>query len=451
MRHEILAEAGTRPIMSLAELVGAFSYALDLTEGQPPGHCVRACWIGSHVGRQLGLSAAERSDLYYTILLKDLGCSSNAARICELYEADDRAFKQGYKTVGTGLAATLRFVVAKTAPSAPFGRRVAAVTNILRNGDKIAQDMILSRCTRGAEIARSLRFCDAVCDGIYRLDEHWDGSGRPGRLKGAAIPRFAQIALLAQIADVFHVHAGRDAAIDEIERRSGSWLDPELCAAFARVAVAPDFWSGLTSSMIDTRLLLLAPASHAVTVDDDYLDDIAAAFGQVIDAKSPYTAGHSTRVAELAARIGEAMGMLPARQRWLYRAALLHDVGKLSVSNAILDKPGSLDEREWEAMRGHAGHTQAILGRIGVLADIAPIAAAHHERLDGTGYPLRLNDQQITRETRIITLCDFYDALTSDRPYRAAMAHDEAMAIMQAEAGKAIDPDCLAALRSIST
>ena len=144
------------------------------------------------------------------------------------------------------------------------------------------------------------------------------------------------------------------------------------------------------------------------------------------------------------------MGMLSTRQRWLYRAALLHDVGKLGVSNTILDKPGSLDEREWEAMRGHASHTQAILGRIKVLADIAPIAAAHHERLDGTGYPLRLEESQISRETRIITVCDFYDALTSDRPYRAAMSRDEALAIMTAESGKAIDPDCLAALRSIS-
>ena len=449
MRHEFLADTAT-PVVSLPELVGAFSYALDLTEGQPAGHCIRSCWIGSHVGRELGLGAPALSDLYFTILLKDLGCSSNAARICELYEADDRAFKQGFKTVGTNLAATLRFVIAKTAPSAPLYKRAAAIGNIFKNGDSIAQEMILSRCTRGADIARSLRFSNAVCDGIYRLDEHWDGSGRPGRLTGKAIPLFAQIALLAQVADVFHTHAGVSAAIDEVSRRAGTWLDPELCAAFARVAAQPRFWSDLASPLLDARLLTMAPTGAAIAVDDDYLDAIAAAFGKVIDAKSPYTAGHSTRVATLASQIGAAMGMLPARQRWLHRAALLHDVGKLSVSNAILDKPGSLDEREWEAMRGHAGHTQAILGRISALADIAPIAAAHHERLDGMGYPLRLDDAQITRETRIITTCDFYDALTSDRPYRAAMSHDEALAIMTAEEGKAIDPDCLAALRSIS-
>jgi HD-GYP domain-containing protein (c-di-GMP phosphodiesterase class II) len=200
--------------------------------------------------------------------------------------------------------------------------------------------------------------------------------------------------------------------------------------------------------MLDTRLLLLAPREAGSLVDDDYMDAIAVAFGQVIDAKSPFTAGHSGRVADMAARIAETMGMLPARRRWLHRAALLHDVGKLGVSNTILDKPASLDEREWGEMRRHAAHTGEILGRIGALADIGPIAAAHHERLDGTGYPLGLSDFQITRETRIITLCDIYDALTSDRPYRAAMSIDEALSLMSREVGKAIDPDCFDALKA---
>lgn len=447
MRNEQFTTRGTTRVSSLAELVGAFSYALDLTEGQPAGHCVRACWIGCHVAAEAGLTQDERADAYYAILLKDLGCSSNAARICELYDADDRAFKRGYKTVGTSLASTLHFVFSRTARAKPFGGRAAAIGNILKNGDSIAQEMILARCTRGSDIARTLGFPEAVCEGIYRLDEHWDGSGRPGRMSGPAIPLIARLALLAQIADVFHSHAGRQAAIDEIARRSGSWLDPELCAAFARVAAREPFWTGLDSSFIDARLLAFAPVTQDIVVDEDYLDRIAAAFGQVIDAKSPYTAGHSTRVGELAAMIGKRMGIGAERSRWLYRAALLHDVGKLGVSNAILDKPASLDEREWEAMRKHAAHTQEILGRIGALTDIAPVAAAHHERLDGAGYPLGLKGAAITLETRIITLCDFYDALTSERPYRGAMSVEESLAIMEAENGKALDGACLAALR----
>ena len=450
MKFEPINEANTTASVRLAEVVRAFSYALDITEGQPAGHCVRACWIGSHIGIAIGLEPGAREDLYYTLLLKDLGCSSNAARICELYEADDRAFKQGYKTVGTSLAATLMFVARKTASAAPLRQRVAAIGNILRNGDSIAQELIVSRCTRGADIARTLRFSEDVAEGIYRLDEHWDGSGRPGRISGNRIPLYARIALLAQVVDVFHSHAGREAAIDEVKRRRGSWFDPELADAFLNVARDPDFWRGLTSPLIDVRLDALGCANCARDVDEDYLDDIAAAFGQVIDAKSPYTAGHSTRVAELARGIGEEMGVPLFRRRWLYRAALLHDIGKLGVSNAILDKPGGLNDEEWESMRSHAAHTNEILGRISVLADIAPVAAAHHERLDGKGYPLALKDQEIGRETRIITVCDFYDALTSDRPYRAAMSRDVALGIMEQSIGTAVDASCFEALRAVT-
>ena len=442
--------AGPKPAsVSLAELVGAFSYALDITEGQPAGHCVRACWIGSHIGRAIGLTPQQLHDFYYTLLLKDLGCSSNAARICELYEADDRAFKQGHKTVGTSLAATLHFVFAKTARGRSLGQRASAIGNILKNGPAIADEMILSRCTRGADIARLLRFSDDVCDGIYRLDEHWDGSGRPGRLSGDKIPLFSRIALLAQIADVFHTHAGRDAAVAEIRRRSGTWLDPELVAAFEGLAENDAFWAGLVSPFLDARLVALAPPETAGTVDDDYLDAIARAFGEVIDAKSPYTAGHSSRVADIASAIADRMDVPASRRRWLYRAALLHDIGKLGVSNTILDKPGKLDEAEWEVMRTHASHTQEILGRVGVLADLAPVAAAHHERLDGKGYPLGLAEYQITRETRIITVCDFYDALTADRPYRGAMPVEDALAIIEEQVGRAIDGDCFEALCAV--
>ena len=449
MNHQPIVGASADQSIDLAEIVGAFSYALDITEGQPAGHAVRCCWIGSHIGKAMALSPQDRDDLYYALLLKDLGCSSNAARICELYQADDRAFKQGYKTVGTGLAATIHFIASRTARTAPLHRRAAAIGHIFKHGDDIAQELIVSRCTRGADIARSLGFDDAVVDGIYHLDEHFDGSGRPGHLRGLAIPLASRIALLAQVVDVFHSHAGRVAAMDEIARRSGSWFDPALVTAFSKVAADPAFWSGLTSPFLDSRLLALAPHEHRRTVDDDYLDAIAAAFGAVIDAKSPFTAGHSIRVAHFAQSIGAEMGVLPARRRWLHRAALLHDVGKLGVSNSILDKPGKLDEREWAEMRDHAVHTQAILGRIGVLADLAPIAAAHHEKLDGTGYPLGLKDEQIRRETRIITVCDFFDALTSDRPYRAAMSRADAMAIIASEVGTAIDGDCYEALRKL--
>ena len=115
------------------------------------------------------------------------------------------------------------------------------------------------------------------------------------------------------------------------------------------------------------------------------------------------------------------MGLSDEERRWLKRAALLHDIGKLGVSNSILDKPGKLDADEWAAMQMHAAYSETILSRIDAFGDLAAIAGAHHERLDGKGYPRGLSGDQIARETRMITTADIFDALTADRPYRAAM------------------------------
>ena len=126
---------------------------------------------------------------------------------------------------------------------------------------------------------------------------------------------------------------------------------------------------------------------------------------------------------------------------------MLHDIGKLGVSNSILDKPGKLDPDEWAAMQMHAAYTETILSRIAAFDDLARIAGAHHERLDGKGYPRGLKSDEIAFETRIITTADIFDALTAERPYRAAMPVSKAFGVMSDMIGTAIDPDCFAALR----
>src|SRR5574343_1203391 len=345
--------------LRLSELISALSHALDITEGQPEGHCGRCCWIGMHIGRRLGLNDDELWNLYYTLLLKDLGCSSNAARICELYLTDDLSFKRDFKTVGDSLPKVLQFVLSHTGLKAPLAERFRSVLNIVRHGDEIATELIATRCQRGAEIARLLRFPETVSEGIYSLDEHFNGKGRPQGLAGEAIPLYARISLLAQVIDVFHASDGRQAALGEIRARRGQWFDPALVDAFELVAQDAAFWMTLASGAVDRAVLALEPAGHAVDLDDDYLDDIATAFGQVVDSKSPYTSGHSVRVALYTDLIAQQVGLDPARRRWRKRGALLHDVGKLGVSNSILDKPGKLDDDEWRAVQDHAQYTEA--------------------------------------------------------------------------------------------
>jgi HD-GYP domain-containing protein (c-di-GMP phosphodiesterase class II) len=212
------------------------------------------------------------------------------------------------------------------------------------------------------------------------------------------------------------------------------------------VAVRPGFWTELADGALMHWVIALEPAQAVRFVDEAYLDEIATAFAQVIDSKSPFTRGHSERVAVFTDMIAEALGLDRQRRRWLGRAALLHDIGKLGISNSILDKPGKLTDEEFAAIRMHPVHSAEILSRVSLFADLAPIAGGHHERLDGRGYPAGLAGDAISMETRIVTTADVFDALTADRPYRPAMPVSKALAIMEKEIGTAFDPDCFAAL-----
>ena len=442
------AFADTPLRIPLAEVLGAFSYALDLTEGQPEGHCLRTCWIGTHIGQEIGLQGIELWELYYTLLLKDLGCSSNAARIAQLYLTDDRSFKRESKTLKGGAAAAMNFVINHAAAQMNLSDRLRTIGTVMRGGNSIVRDLIETRCTRGADIAGKLRFSQGVRQGIFSLDEHWDGSGHPQGLIGHAIPLYSRIALLSQVIDAFFTSVGKSDALEEAQTRSGTWFDPDLVAAFSSVAQSHDFWVNLAAPDLEQKVLAMAPGLDRVIVDDPWMDDITDAFGQVIDAKSPYTSGHSERVGDYALMIGERLGIDAPNARWLRRAAILHDVGKLGVSSQILEKPGPLDEDEWIEMRAHAMHSHQILSRITAFGDLAQVASSHHERLDGSGYPHGLSGNQISLETRIITIADYYDALSADRPYRNAMSANEALGIIARDIGSSVDPRCYVALVS---
>jgi len=442
-----MSEFEEKSSLKLAEVLGSFSYALDLTEGQPEGHCLRCCWIGVHIGRQIGLGEEAIWSLYYTLLLKDLGCSSNAARICELYLTDDQSFKHDFKLVGTNLSQVLGFVFDHTGRNVGWQKRLTAILNIMRNGGKIASELISTRCNRGAQIARQLRFPEPVALGIHSLDEHWDGGGYPDGLQNEMIPINARIALLAQVADVFNFSHGKTAALNEIRLRSGSWLDPQLVAAFEAVSTDDNFWTMLNSPLLPQAVLNLEPAQFNVPVDESYLDDIASAFGQVVDSKSPFTAGHSERVGFYSYLIAQELNLPEPLCKWIKRAALLHDVGKLGVSSAILEKPGKLTDEEFRAVQLHAGFTEEILGKITHYNELSKVAGAHHERLDGKGYPRKISAIEIRLETRIITVADIFDAISAARPYHSANSVERTLEIMQNMLDSAIDRQCFDALK----
>jgi HD-GYP domain-containing protein (c-di-GMP phosphodiesterase class II) len=431
----------------LSELMLALTMALDMTEGQPPEHCIRSCWIGIHIGQHLGLKPEQLHDLFFTLLLKDAGCSSNAARICELYLTNDLTFKRDFKTVGNSLSSVINFVVKNAGKGQSWVTRISTTIDILKNGDNYAQELIQTRCSRGADVARELGFSEDVAQGINSLDEHWNGSGRPNQLKHTAIPLYSRIALLAQVVDVFQHEHSLEEAITEVVSRSGRWFDPQLVAAFRVIVKDEPFRSGLLSADVRQKVMTFAPANTKIMIDDDYFDRIITAFGRIVDSKSPYTAGHSERVSVYAELIAENLGFKLEERKWVKRAALLHDLGKLGVSNSILDKPGKLDADEWQAVQAHAEFTEIILSQITPFKPLAKIAAAHHEKLDGTGYPRGIWGDDISMVTRIITTADIFDAISAERPYRGAMSVNKTLEIMTENLHTAIDPLCFNALK----
>lgn len=434
---------------TLSEVLGSLSHALDLTEGQDPGHCVRCCFIGTWIGEKLGLSSGAAADLYYTLLLKDLGCSSNAARICQLYLTDDHSFKKGFKTVDGSTKQAIAFVLRHTATNESFIKRAKTVSDVLRNADELVKDVFETRCQTGADIARQMRFSDAVADSIAGLDEHWDGGGQPYRLKGDQIPLFSRIALLAQVMEVFSRSAGPDAALREVEWRSGTWFDPEIVRAALSCGRDPKFWEALMAEDIERRVFAMEPAQYALSLDDGLLDEIVKGYARVIDAKSPFTYGHSERVAHYTGLITEELSLGETTRRWMWRTAMMHDIGKLGVSNQILDKSGKLTDEEFESIKRHPILTESILHQVRPFRPMAWIAATHHERLDGRGYPHGLSADALTREMRVLTVADIFEALSADRPYRSALPLAEVRDIMGKMVGTAVDGDMLEALWSV--
>jgi putative nucleotidyltransferase with HDIG domain len=183
-----------------------------------------------------------------------------------------------------------------------------------------------------------------------------------------------------------------------------------------------------------------------LVADNARLDRVAHAFASIVDAKSPYTAHHSERVATIAVAVAALLDLDADKRKTLHRAALLHDIGKLGVSNRILDKPGPLGKTEWATIRRHPQWTMEILSRLGAFRDVARIAAAHHERLDGSGYHRGLTAEQLDQPSRILAVADVAEALSAERPYRQALGPDKVLTIMRRQANCALDPGAVAAL-----
>jgi HD-GYP domain-containing protein (c-di-GMP phosphodiesterase class II) len=207
-------------------------------------------------------------------------------------------------------------------------------------GPKAGSQLLQIRCERGAEISRSMGFPEETAGAIRNLDEHWNGAGHPDGLKGEEIPLLARICGMAQMIEVFYTAFGPVCAEEIARARRKEWFDPTLVDVFLAEAREGRIWESLGESDLAHSVSLMEPVDRVLVADSEWLDLTAQAFAWIIDAKSPFTYQHSEDVARAAAKMTEHMGLPPSLVHDQMRAGLLHDIGKLAVSNRILDKPG---------------------------------------------------------------------------------------------------------------
>ena len=437
---------GASPLR-VTDVVSALSFALDLTEGQHPGHSVRSCVIGMRIAEEIGLPDSQRSDLYYALLMKDTGCSTNASRMHQILGGDEISARRDIKTTDwTRLGwESLQYALAHVRPGGSFTDRVRALFETGRNRKRNTRELIQIRCERGASIARRIGLSDAAANAIRSLDELWDGRGQPNGLRGEQIPCLSRIMNFAQTMDVFFTAHGPATAIKIARARRGTWFDPNVVSGFLSVVKRGTLWSELAGA--DWAVLGLEPVHTFFTADETVLDNICVAFADVIDAKSPFTYRHSLGVAEAAVAVARTLSLNESEVKTIRRAALLHDIGKLGVPNSILDKPAKLTVEEFEVVKKHPAYSYEILNRIPGFDDLSEIAASHHEKLDGSGYFRGLEGDALSTPARILAVADVYDALAARRPYRDALPMEKVLSIMERETPRALDADCFEALK----
>jgi putative nucleotidyltransferase with HDIG domain len=187
--------------------------------------------------------------------------------------------------------------------------------------------------------------------------------------------------------------------------------------------------------------------AELVSAEESFLGSQVGGLVRLLAEKDEYTEGHTRRVALLAVSVGEELGVAPARLRDLATGGLLHDIGKLSVPDEVLKKPAALDDAEYALVQKHTIWGDSLLGRLGFSARVRELVRDHHERLDGKGYPYGAT--ALSLETRVLAVCDVYDALCSERVYRQAWTHERAIELLREDAGSAFDARCVEALERV--
>jgi HD-GYP domain-containing protein (c-di-GMP phosphodiesterase class II) len=420
------------------------SLGIDLGFGQPMEHILRQCLIALRLGQRIGLDGEDRAVLYYTALLINVGCHTDAHEQAKWF-GDDIALKSGkydhdLRSMGAKVAG-----LRQLGAGHPVLQRLRIGLEFAIQGHRELDRMIEHHAAMGRLLGEQLGLSDDVLRALSGAYEMWDGHGWPGELAGDEIPLASRISQLAEFVEVAHRVGGVTAVRSLVRERGGRQFDPELSAVMN--AEAEHILSGLERATESWEAVIDAEPALAVCLTEEEFDSALAAIGNFVDLKSPYFLGHGRAVADLAASAAAAAGLRPEDVCTVRRAGLVHGIGRLGVSNAIWDRSGPLGAGEWERVRMHPYLTERMLRQSEALAPLGALAVQLRERLDGSGYPRALTAPALSRSARLLAAADAYQAMREPRPHRGPLSAASAATELRAEvkAGR-LDADAVEAI-----
>jgi len=416
-------------------VVAALSVTSDLTRGHPPGEAMRACLLSTEVACRRGLGPARQADVFYATLMRFAGCAATSHEAAGAFGGDDVAVRsRGDLIAAPRPSEALRFL-----SGLGHGTEKLRVLARAPRVATIVEESARADCEVGADLTRQLRLPDAVQRAVLCAFERFDGKGAPAGLAGEEVSEAARFAAVGFAAVMFDAVGGAELATATVARWSGRALDPVIAAIFLdaptellRISDPDDVWAAVVAAEPQPRRLFR---------DEAHLDDALAGFGDAADLKTPFFHGHSRGVALLARSAGRDAETVDPDL--VYRAGLVHDLGRVAVPTGAWERPGPLRSDEWELVRLHPYQSGRILARSPVLAPLGEIVSRHHERSDGSGYPAGVRAGDLEAAARLLAAADVWHALGEARPHRAALRPAEASRVIS---GLPLDRDAVRAV-----
>jgi HD-GYP domain-containing protein (c-di-GMP phosphodiesterase class II) len=395
----------------LVEILCALAAAADLGAQLPPETAQRTALIAVALGRALGMPPGALSDLLFGGLLRHIGCSATAHEETALM-GDEQELRSTLNGVDAGSPLAIAVAAGRGfARGRSLAGRAVTVARFLAAAPVAVPAIFRARCEVATRLGRRLGLSEGALRALDEAYERFDGTGAPHRRSDQALSPLTAVLAVAEHAAMFlRLPGGEAMAVANLEARSGSAFDPRAVRVLLSAReelLAPARHDALTTAVLDAE-----PLPHRTVEDPRRMATVLADFA---DLKSPFTLGHSRRVAALSCAAAGALGLPEGERQAVELAGWLHDLGRVAVSNAIWDKPGRLDAAEWEKVRGHPQQTERVLAAAPSFAGLARLAAAAHERLDAGGYP---RGTRPSMAERVLGAADVLAALGEPRPHR---------------------------------